>query len=63
MKCYGGICRYKTDNGYCEKDLFYLDSGTMKLCDMVEEDYHIHKCKYGYVSCYQCFRYWCCEET
>lgn len=63
MNCYRGICKHKTDDGYCQKDLLYSDPRSMNKCDMVKEDPHIHKCRYGYLGCDSCYMYWYCDET
>jgi len=51
---------YKTDSGYCTKDL--STDNKAEKCDMHTVG-QSHECKYGFVDCKMCYAYIWCEET
>lgn len=60
MNCWRGICMYKDDNGKCKRD--------KKKCDLNRESIpttgtRVDECRYGYISCQECYDYALCDET
>lgn len=64
MNCSKGICKYKTDNSnLCLRD---KDNGHKpRKCDMVHTCINppSHDCRYGSVTCEDCYAYGQCTET
>lgn len=62
MNCYKGVCKYKTDNSeLCMRD---VEEGKQpKKCDIVRNSQHDDVCRYGRVSCMDCYAYSFCTET
>lgn len=62
MNCSFGICTYKTDCGFCEKKIEYIEDDKVVLlkCDKNSES---DSCRFGYVDCKMCYRYFYCTEV
>lgn len=51
MQCDLGVCMYRNNLDFCERDAEYGE--VPSNCDMHKEG-KCHKCHHGYVGCFQC---------
>lgn len=62
MNCWKGVCKYKTENSdLCTRDV--KEGKEPKKCDMKHEPQYHDVCRYGRVSCEDCYAYSFCTET